>query len=284
MKNIVVRSISGFLYVALIVCALLSGPDWFMWLGVVFCVLAMYEYQSLIFAKDAKWRFVPAIIRIVDVVAAVILCIATFRPDEFLFSAVFILLIYVIIRILLALYDKTTDAFASVGKSLLSVIYIGLPMSVALLMERMSEERCLVLIMFVMIWLNDTGAYCVGRKYGMCSLCERLSPNKTYEGFVGGLFFCVIFGLFWSLFDVARPVGAAVELFDIGQWLTFSVIVSVFAAFGDLFESLMKRSVGVKDSGKLIPGHGGILDRIDSLLLVAPAVFIYALYVGFIRF
>jgi phosphatidate cytidylyltransferase len=125
--------------------------------------------------------------------------------------------------------------------------------------------------MFALIWVNDTGAYCVGSTMGKHRLCERLSPKKSWEGFWGGMAFCVI----------ASVIYALIMNYNVLASVAFGIIVSLFATFGDLFESLLKRSAGVKDSGKLIPGHGGVLDRIDSLLFVAPAAAIYAVFVLF---
>ena len=124
------------------------------------------------------------------------------------------------------------------------------------------------------IWLYDTGAYCVGMLLGRHRLFERISPKKSWEGVIGGIIACVAGAYvtnYW--FDEFFQVP------DINVWVGLSVVVAVFATFGDLVESLIKRTVGVKDSGNILPGHGGILDRIDSLLLVAPAVLIYLLLV-----
>ena len=132
----------------------------------------------------------------------------------------------------------------------------------------------LLLGVFMFIWLYDTGAYCVGMLLGRHRLFERISPKKSWEGVIGGIAACVAGAYatnYW--FD---------EFFQVPEfsiWLGLSVVVAVFATFGDLVESLIKRTVGVKDSGHILPGHGGILDRIDSLLLVVPAVLIYLLLI-----
>jgi phosphatidate cytidylyltransferase len=120
-----------------------------------------------------------------------------------------------------------------------------------------------------MIWLNDTGAYCVGSLLGKHRLCERLSPKKSWEGFFGGLVFCIAAGIVASYILSDSIYSFMIITISLG------VVVCVFATVGDLFESLIKRTLHVKDSGNLIPGHGGILDRIDSLLFVAPAVFFF---------
>ena len=130
----------------------------------------------------------------------------------------------------------------------------------------------LVLAMFMFIWINDTGAFCVGSLIGRRRLFERISPKKSWEGFWGGLVFCIAFSIFFALVFDKFFYNLPVNIF-----IAFAIVVSVFATFGDLFESLLKRSAGVKDSGKIMPGHGGILDRIDSLLMVGPICFCFLL-------
>ena len=128
----------------------------------------------------------------------------------------------------------------------------------------------LLLGLFIFIWLYDTGAYCVGVLLGRHRLFERISPKKSWEGVIGGVAFSVL-----GAFASHHWFNEFFQVPDLMTWVGLSVVVAVFATFGDLVESLIKRTVGVKDSGNIMPGHGGILDRIDSLLLVAPAVLIY---------
>lgn len=285
MKNIVTRSLSGVVYVALIVCALLLGPDWFMWLGALFCLIAIYEFQQLTGSKNSDGHMIPNVIRLFDIATALSLCVVSHDPESFCLSAVLIFSGYILVRFVLALYDKSADAFVSVSRSVLSIIYIGVPIALAVFVDRISEvtvNRHLVLIMFIMIWLNDTGAYCVGSLFGRHRLCERLSPKKSWEGFWGGMLFCLVAGMVYSLMNGSSDMNSETMWHNLYVWTGFGAVVSVFATWGDLFESLMKRSLGVKDSGHIIPGHGGILDRIDSLLLVAPVTYIYALLTSMI--
>ena len=121
-----------------------------------------------------------------------------------------------------------------------------------------------------MIWCNDTGAYVIGSKFGQHGryrLFPRISPKKSWEGFIGGIFFSVVAAVLMSLFMD--------NMLSMPLMIGLGFLVSIFATWGDLAESLVKRTVGVKDSGKFMPGHGGILDRIDSLLLVIPAMLCY---------
>lgn len=274
MKNIVTRSLSGIVYVALIVGAIFAGHDWFMALMAMFAFLAVREFQMLTKGASDHSPF-TLLINTVDIAAAVALCLITHDELIFMIFGIYTLAAYLIIRIILSLYDKRSETFASVGNSILSVLYIGLPLALAALLDRCSGGqgiyRYLMLVIFIMIWLNDTGAYCVGCTLGRHKLFERLSPKKSWEGFWGGMIFCIAAGI-----ACTYSIG-----FDRWmQWVGLGITVSIFSTWGDLFESLIKRTLGVKDSGHLIPGHGGILDRIDSLLLVAPACFIYAFLTG----
>lgn len=279
MKNIVTRSISGIIYVGLIVGALFAGSIWFTALCVLFCLLAMLEFQKLTSARSND--AIALAIRLTDIVAAVAPCVVCHDVmTALVYGPAVILPIYIIVRTVLALYDRGDDVFASVGRSALSILYIGVPLSMVSVTYDMSEgghAPWLVLMMFVMIWLNDTGAYCVGSLFGRHRLCERLSPKKSWEGFWGGMAFCIIAGAVCCFINNGRSMASEGFAISLVKWVGLGMLVSLMSTWGDLFESLIKRSLGVKDSGHLIPGHGGILDRIDSLLLVAPATFVYGL-------
>ena len=128
----------------------------------------------------------------------------------------------------------------------------------------------ILLAVFATIWVNDTGAYLVGVSIGKHRLFERISPKKSWEGFVGGALAALISGYLFSIY---------IPEINLINWLIFSEIIVVFGTYGDLMESLVKRTVDVKDSGTIIPGHGGLFDRFDSMLLAAPVIFIYLSFI-----
>lgn len=278
MKNLVTRSLSGIVYVAVIIGAILAGWQWVMILTGIFAVTGVAEFESLTIPATRRSSLSMAALWL-DIFGALSLCLIPLGLVSQYWDMTHALmcpLIYFVLRIFLAICDKGETTFRNAIRSFMSVIYLGLPLA-ALNMLYLSDiegARLLVFSMFIMIWLNDTGAFCVGSLLGRHRLCERLSPKKSWEGFWGGLGFCIAFGVTCCLcFNDAGLSMAA--------WIGLGVCVGVCATVGDLFESMLKRSVGAKDSGKIIPGHGGILDRIDSLLLVAPAVLIYFMLIQY---
>lgn len=273
MKNVVVRALSGAVYVALIVGAVLAGWPYMIALTVLFGILASIEFNKLF----NNYAFIAASFLDALAMAALIAIPAGYGNESYgmdiLRNCCMIYLpTYLVLRVVAAIYDRREHPFMSTAMSFASLVYIGLPLMCLNIMYMLGGEtsKWLVLIMFIMIWLNDTGAYCVGSAIGKHRLCERLSPKKSWEGFWGGMVFCMLFGL--GCFLWGNVAGMSVI-----YWLAMGALVSAFGTWGDLFESMLKRSQHVKDSGSLIPGHGGILDRIDSLLLVAPTMLVFLL-------
>ncbi|TNE31473.1 MAG: phosphatidate cytidylyltransferase [Bacteroidetes bacterium] len=159
---------------------------------------------------------------------------------------------------------------ARMSNSVLAVAYLALPISLAPWFTVDSYgffDATLLLGLFVMIWTNDTFAYLVGKSIGKHRLHERLSPKKSVEGFVGGMAFAILAGYLFHVYTITE--------YTLSDWIFFGLISSIGGTMGDLFESALKRSAKVKDSGKFIPGHGGLLDRIDSFLFVVPMVWLY---------
>jgi phosphatidate cytidylyltransferase len=158
--------------------------------------------------------------------------------------------------------------------TLLGLIYVLVPCAFLIIMvfdeqKNFHPEKVLGMIFF--IWINDTGAYLVGSFIGKHKLYERISPNKTWEGTLGGIALCI------ALSFVMVHIFPQLAL---KHWVVISVIVAVFGTLGDLVESMLKRMAGIKDSGKLMPGHGGVLDRFDSLFFATPFVFCYLALMG----
>lgn len=274
MKNLVLRSISGVVYVALIVAAVILGEKWCFLLTAIFATIGVCELQSIVMIR--RNSLLAHSIALVDVFTAAFLSwIPLFtNPLETLVYLPVVIIAYFLVRGVLALYDRRERPFRNVAWSLLSVVYLGVPLMAlnAIYSDGFPGSKWMVLTIFVMIWLNDTGAYCVGSLLGRHKMFPRLSPKKSWEGFAGGLAFCLLAG--WACSVWFNTFG-----WQLWQWLIAGAVVCAFSTWGDLFESLLKRNAGVKDSGNIIPGHGGILDRIDSLLFVAPAMLLFILCV-----
>jgi phosphatidate cytidylyltransferase len=271
------RVLSGVIYIALIVGAIMlldNSPVMYMLVFPLLIVLGIGEMITM--AKDDATQ--SWLVNIIDMLGGIGLFVAFYLHYEGQTAqsrSLWLLPIaaYLIGRTIVQLYRPRQNAVHSLERSFLALGYVALPVSMLNGIVSITAPR-LLLGMFIFIWLYDTGAYCVGMLLGRHRLFERISPKKSWEGVVGGVAACIAGAYathFWfnEFFQVP----------DLTTWVGLSVVVAVFATFGDLVESLIKRTVGVKDSGNILPGHGGILDRIDSLLLVAPAVLIYLLLV-----
>lgn len=269
-KNIFTRALSGSIYVALIVAALLlPSPYMFIGLFALFIVLGTVELHHLVDNKAAviaNKRIAIALDCVGGLSLFAIFHGLVFQPSSIMPQvAIAVYLAYFALRMILQLYMKSDNALQSLADSALTQIYVALPLS---LLNILHDKGALLAIL-ILIWLNDTGAFCVGSLLGRHRLFERISPKKSWEGFWGGMAFCIIAGVVFYF------CGSTFGNLKLTEWILLGVCVSIFSTWGDLVESLLKRTLKVKDSGHLIPGHGGILDRIDSLLLVSPTSVIF---------
>ena len=273
MKNLILRILSGAIYIALIIAAILlldNSPVVYLLVFSLLIVLGIGEMITM--AKDdASQSWLVNSIDMLGGVATFVAFYLHYEGTTVESRAMWLLPVaaYLIVRTIVQLYRPQQNALHSLERSLFSISYIAVPVAMLNSIMSITAPR-LLLGMFMFIWLYDTGAYCVGMLLGRHRLFERISPKKSWEGVIGGIAACVLGAYathYW--FD---------EFFQVPElaiWVGLSVVIAVFATFGDLVESLIKRTVGIKDSGHILPGHGGILDRIDSLLLVSPAVLIY---------
>lgn len=282
MKNLIQRSLTGIVYVALIVCAVLAQGWWYIALFALIVLLAIREFETITNASTGGQHTFTLVL---DMLGAIMLFAAVSIPlskaiPMMSISAAFAItyMLYLVARLVVQLYTLEKSPLVNLAFSFMGQIYIALPLSLLSVYYILPDGRALMLAMFIMIWLSDTGAFCVGSLTGRHKLFPRISPAKSWEGFAGGVIFAV---------------GAAfVMKYGFGQWFEdtptamlagLGAVTAIFATWGDLVESLIKRTLGVKDSGHLLPGHGGILDRIDSLLLVIPATLIYWFILMFFR-
>ncbi len=195
----------------------------------------------------------------------------TVDPERFVTLASLLFAPFVFTIFIYELYSHSQEPFANIAFMILGLFYIGVPFALVdfIAFDGDDFKARIVLGLLVLTWVNDTGAYVTGSLIGKTPLFPRISPNKTWEGSLGGVFFTLMFGYILSIFFDDIPLG---------QWLGLALIVSIFGSLGDLVESMLKRSVDVKDSGNLLPGHGGLLDRFDAFIFVVPFAAAYLLY------
>ncbi|MBD5231174.1 MAG: phosphatidate cytidylyltransferase [Bacteroidales bacterium] len=275
MKNLILRSISGALYVALLVGALLMGSVYFCALCLVFGVIGVVEFRKLM----SKGTEVNVASLAADVFA--IICLTTlpaWQQNPYIgiggltMITMLIFAFYLLVRFIIGIYSSSPAAVSDTATSVFGVMYIGLGLLAAELIGNYSTH--LVLLLFIFIWVNDTGAFLVGSAIGKHKLFERLSPKKSWEGFFGGLVLVYAVSIVLGYTGLTAKMLGQMAFFGVGPYQIVYILPAVavvFSTWGDLFESMIKRSVGAKDSGTLIPGHGGLLDRIDSMLFVMPA-------------
>lgn len=259
MKSLIVRTLSGLVYIGVIIACILLGETALTWMAAAFCGIAIVEFEKITHEMGPKT--IPTLF--LDVLAGVCLVFGwKFYP---LIVWVFIMLC----RMTLQLYIKSDTPLADMAKSFMTQIYIALPLGIMAAIGQWWNTP-LVLAVFAMIWINDTGAFIVGSTLGRHRLFERISPKKSWEGFFGGLLFNIAAGAAFSAW-----CSSFFGFEGLWKWIGLGIVVTVFATWGDLVESMIKRTLHIKDSGNIIPGHGGILDRIDSLLFVMPATLLY---------
>ena len=288
MKNFVIRAITGILFVAAIVTCFLD-PRAMVLLFALVTGLTIWEYTGLVNERENV-----TINRFISTVAGVyfFFAMAYFCSDVYGGSAksvVFIPYLVTIIYLLISeLYARQNDPISNWAYTMLGQMYIALPFSLLNVLAftatpdgRVLFNTLLPLSVFIFLWINDTGAYCVGSLLGRHKLFPRISPGKSWEGSVGGALFVLLvaYGIGWldniQVSDLDRMPFLFMGMLSIPEWLGLGLVVVVFGTWGDLVESLFKRTLGIKDSGSILPGHGGMLDRFDSSLLAIPAAVIY---------
>jgi phosphatidate cytidylyltransferase len=275
MKEFFARVVSGIAFVALLAFCILYGPHSFAILFALITGLCLWEFYTLIEKQpDVKInKFMASLGGVYLFVAAY------FYFSGILPSAIFLPWLGIMMYLSIAeLFKTNLKNMHSLAYTYFGQVYIGLAMVLLARMAFLSStgesgtyNRVLLMSFFVFVWIADSSAYVFGSLLGKHKLFERISPNKTWEGFIAEL-----------VITVAAGIPAALwfpDIFSKGEWMGFAAVIVVFGLLGDLFESLIKRTIHVKDSGKLIPGHGGLLDRLDTVLMAIPAVSLYLLLI-----
>ena len=275
-NNFIQRAVTGVLFVIVLVGCILYSPLSFGILFTIISALSVHEFAQLV-SKSSEVSINKTITALGG--AYLFLALMSFCTQQSVGARVFLpylgLLLYMMIT---ELYLKKKNPTGNWAYSMLSQLYVALPFALLNVLAFQNSPETgsvtynpiLPLSIFVFIWLSDTGAYCVGSLIGKHRLFERISPKKSWAGSIGGGIFSLASSLGFAHFFPFMPGW---------QWVGLAIVVVIFGTWGDLTESLMKRQLGIKDSGNILPGHGGMLDRFDSALMAIPAavVYLYAL-------
>lgn len=263
MRSLLTRGLSGLVYIVIVIICCFTGLYGQLLLSLLFIWTATLEWSN--FDKDLKVSgYQPALI-----LTLITISISSFAFDRSVTSLLngftFLFFVSWIIHLVMSKKSKVPK---SILHSSFGLIYIGFPLLLLPHIQNFkgTKEPWILVSLFILIWSSDTFAFSVGKLIGKTKLFERVSPNKTWEGFIGGFLFTLGISYILSLYF---------EFLNSVQWLGLATLVVLMSTLGDLFESALKRSFGLKDSGKIMPGHGGILDRIDSLLFVLPIAYFY---------
>ncbi len=267
-KNLITRTITGIFYVAIMVVCFLR-PLAMVFVFALITALTVREFCSLVNEREGI-----AVNPFICPVAGVFLVLAMFGFCSGLTPAVVFIpyLITIIYLFVSELYLCQRDPLNNWAYSMLSQLYIALPLSTINILAYYKGEfyYLLPLCVFIFLWCNDTGAYVAGSLFGRRKLFPRISPGKSWEGSIGGAILVLAVATFVWRIEPDNLSGLS-----LAGWLGLGAVVVVFGTWGDLVESLMKRTLGIKDSGNILPGHGGMLDRFDSSLMAIPAAVVY---------
>ena len=276
MKNFIQRAITGLIFVAVLIGCIIGGPLSF---GVLFCiisVMATAEFCNLMNRQENV-----KVNRSICVLGSISLFLCFFyygmNPAQ---TGIFIPYLIIIIYLMISeLYLKKQHPLNSWAYAMLSQLYVGLPFALLNVLAFQTDgwesastyQFILPLSIFAFNWVNDTGAYCTGMLLGKHPLFKRISPKKSWEGSIGGATLCVAASFVLAHFF---------DIMSTAEWVGMGLTVVVFGTWGDLTESLMKRHLGIKDSGNILPGHGGMLDRFDSAIMAIPAAVVYLYFIS----
>jgi phosphatidate cytidylyltransferase len=278
MNNFWQRTFTGIAFVGAILACILINEYAFYALFLIFTAITSYEFYSIVEKNDNV-----SLNKFWAVTASLILFSGCFFGLKFskIHSFIYIYVLLLIGLVIYELFRKKTNPIHDWAYLFLGQTFIALPFALLnFLVFPFGQDfsPIFLIILFLIIWINDTGAYLFGITFGKHRLFERISPKKSWEGFFGGLILALTFAYFIP--DLLPLCGISAEEMNRFKWLGFVLVVAISGTFGDLIESLLKRTVNIKDSGEILPGHGGLLDRFDSLLLAAPVAFIYLQFVS----
>lgn len=276
MSGLLERGLTAIVFVVIMLGGLFYSKYSFLGLFGLITLLSLWEFYNLILkneSNDLLRKIYGTILGISPfLIAAVYHIYGDFDAFTFLKSHFLILLPFIFLTFLIELFTNSKAPFNNIGNIFLGLIYIGIPFTLVqfIAIEGTNFYPLIILGLLLLTWGNDTGAYLIGSVIGKTPLFPRISPKKTWEGSLGGV--AVTFLIAWLL-------SLYIKELTLPTWLVLAGIVSTFGSVGDLIESMLKRSLGVKDSGTIMPGHGGFLDRFDAFMYMIPFAAAYLLWI-----
>jgi phosphatidate cytidylyltransferase len=269
------RAITGIFFVAVMLGSFFAGPIVFSVFYGLLAFLCLQEFYGLLQKAALSPNKVIGLICGALIYSAFA---ALFHWDAYpeaatMHKLIFLLVLPVAAVFIHELYRETAAPFANIGYTFLGLILTILPFTffhTLAFVTNTGFDPHVPMAFLIMLWANDTGAYLAGRQFGRAKLFERHSPKKTWEGFIGGILIAAAAGYIISIYF---------KELEWRQWVSMAIIIGIVGTLGDLVESMFKRSINIKDSGGILPGHGGLLDRFDGLLLSAPVVFVYLYFI-----
>lgn len=272
MNNFTKRTVYGTLFIATVTGVIISGAYPLMILFLLISTWALWEFYTLFENTSYKPNKAAGII---SGISLYLLQAQNLFTNQATSSSYYLLLIPLVTGIFIwELFRNIPNPFLNIGVTLLGILYVSYPFSLLYhisINDLQLYDSTRILGLYFILWANDTGAYLVGSSIGKMKLFSRISPGKTWEGTIGGVIIALAVAYTCSLYF---------SCYTNTQWIVISIIISTIGTLGDLVESLLKRSIGVKDSGSFMPGHGGILDRFDSLLFSLPVIYFYLSFIG----
>ncbi|WP_072541741.1 phosphatidate cytidylyltransferase [Bacteroides mediterraneensis] len=278
-SNFIQRAITGVIFVGVLIGCILGGPISFSLLFALITALTIHEFGTIV-SKQPDVEINKPICMLAGVFLFFGFAYLGVMPGQ---SEILIPYLFLLIYLLVSeLYLKKKNPLNNWAYTMMSQVYIALSFSMLNVLAyhsvggtspyQIQYNPILPLSIFIFTWINDTGAYCTGMLFGKHRLFERISPKKSWEGSIGGGVFSISAAILMAHFF---------PFMSIGVWIGLALTVVVFGTWGDLTESLLKRTLGIKDSGNILPGHGGMLDRFDSTLMAVPAAVVYLYVISF---
>lgn len=275
MRNLIVRTISGVVLLGIVLGAAYGGAYAFGAFLLLIVVVGMWEFYNIAVATGASPH------RTLGLAAGIVLFVTSFfifdgfisdmrsaDSVDMLIGGILYFSVLIPLCFVVELFYDSETPLRNVATTLMGIFYVAYPMALMLFIPILItgewQPESFLFYLFI-VWGNDVFAYLTGIAFGKHKMAPRISPKKSWEGFVGGVVGAMVMG----------AIGSFVVGGSLGMWLGLAAVVAITSVFGDLVESMFKREAGIKDSGKIMPGHGGILDRFDALLISSPFAFVY---------